>query len=162
MSQLKPNGPLMRAQLTVASAQALDARCQYGALCYRTGGKEGCEVLLITSRDTGRWVIPKGWPIAGLSPALSAAREAWEEAGVKGKPAEAALGAYAYAKRMARGGAQPCVVEVFALEVSKLSNDFPEKGQRRRKWVRPEKAAQRVDEPELAAILVAFAKTHPG
>ncbi|MEN9850080.1 MAG: hypothetical protein RL128_243, partial [Pseudomonadota bacterium] len=63
------------------------ARTQYGALCWRMHrGK--VEVLLITSRDTGRWVIPKGWPIDGLAPAQTAAREAWEEAGVEGDIAD--------------------------------------------------------------------------
>ena len=72
-------------------ANATAARTQYGALCWRMHrGK--VEVLLITSRDTGRWVIPKGWPIAGLAPAETAAREAWEEAGVEGDIADDGLG----------------------------------------------------------------------
>ena len=92
-----------------------ERRTQFAALCWRsTRGRT--EVLLVTSRETGRWVIPKGWPIAGLSPAEAAAREAWEEAGAKGKMAEQALGFFTYDKVLDRASdpvALPCIVAVF-------------------------------------------------
>ena len=70
---------------------------QYAALPWRYAGS-GREVLLISSRDTGRWVIPKGWPISDLDPSASAAREAWEEAGVRGKTETEPMGLYSYDK----------------------------------------------------------------
>lgn len=132
------------------------ARNQIGALCWRPHGS-GHEVLLITSRDTGRWIIPKGWLVQGLTAAGSAAREAWEEAGIEGRPEEQALGYFAYRKGLDEGRAIPCVVEVFALKVDRLTDRYPEKGERRRKWFRPEKAAKKVDEPELRQLILSFA-----
>ena len=140
------------------------ARNQIGALCWRPHGT-GHEVLLITSRDTGRWIIPKGWlvPVAATTspptttPADTAAREAWEEAGIEGSPEEEALGYFAYRKGLDEGRAIPCVVEVFALKVDRLTDRYPEKGERRRKWFRPEKAAKKVDEPDLRQLILSFA-----
>jgi len=131
-------------------------RNQIGALCWRRHGK-GHEVLLITSRDTGRWIIPKGWLIDGLTAAGSALREAWEEAGIEGAADDSALGFFAYRKGLDQNRAVPCVVEVFALKVDRLTDRYPEKGQRRRKWFRPEKAARKVDEPDLRQLILAFA-----
>lgn len=131
-------------------------RQQYGALCWRRGDA-GIEVLLVTSRDTGRWVIPKGWPMKDLDPAHSAAREAWEEAGVEGKPTGRPIGDYSYDKNLGRSDAPgetvPCQVEVFPLWVEKLANRFPEMRQRRRKWFSPAKAARKVAEPGLKRLL---------
>ncbi len=128
---------------------------QFGALCWRRHGN-GHEVLLITSRDTGRWVIPKGWPMREMTPPEAAAREAWEEAGVQGTTAAEGLGFFAYRRWLAPDRALPCVVEVFALKVDRLADRYPEKGQRRRKWFRPEKAARKVDEPDLRQLILAF------
>lgn len=143
----------------LASQDAGDTRTQYGAVCWREGAA-GPEVLLITSRDTGRWVIPKGWPIKGLPPEGSAAREAWEEAGVEGKPDPRCIGLYSYDKLLDKPkGPQvqvPCVVAVYALKVNKLANSFPEAGQRRRKWFSPKKASGKVAEPELRDLLAAL------
>jgi 8-oxo-dGTP pyrophosphatase MutT (NUDIX family) len=131
------------------------ARTQYGALCWRMHrGK--VEVLLITSRDTGRWVIPKGWPIDGLAPAQTAAREAWEEAGVEGDIADQGLGAFDYEKSLGLKGSIPCSVQVFGLRVAELKGKFPERKERRRKWFDFEKAARKVIEPELRALLLAL------
>ncbi|MFZ1339140.1 MAG: NUDIX hydrolase [Paracoccaceae bacterium] len=131
------------------------ARIQCGALCWRMHGA-GPEVLLITSRDTGRWVIPKGWPIEALSAAEAAAREAWEEAGVEGALDGGSLGFFAYRKGLGPSVSVPCVVEVFALRVDRLASGYPEKGQRRRKWFSLDKAAKRVDEPELRRLILDF------
>jgi len=130
-------------------------RVQYAALCYRAQrGK--LQILMITSRDTGRWIIPKGWPMDDRSPAECAAQEAWEEAGVLGHAAEEPEGAYSYAKALGPRTAVPCKVEVFALRVQRLARQFPEKGQRRRKWFSPQKAALKVAEPDLAQMLAGF------
>jgi len=138
------------------SIDAEEAIAQYGALCYRRDRKGRTEVLLITSRDTGRWVIPKGWPVKGLSGGESARREAFEEAGVEGELIEHCLGLYAYAKVLGPGRELPCIVAVYPIRVEKMRKDFPEKGQRRLEWFRPAKAAGLVDEPELGEILAGF------
>lgn len=126
---------------------------QVGAVCRcpRTG-----EVLLITSRGTGRWVIPKGWPMAGKSLPAAAATEAWEEAGVTGQIGEAEIGRYSYDKDQDQGYAVRVEVRVFLLEVADLGTDFAEAGQRLRRWFSPQDAARRVVEPGLKQILLAL------
>ena len=69
-------------------------RQQVGALPYRTIDKGKVELLLITSRDTGRWLIPKGWPMTGVKDYDAAAQEAWEEAGVVGPVRRKPIGSY--------------------------------------------------------------------
>ena len=80
-----------------------EPRAQFAALPWRLGAEGAVEVLLITSRETRRWVIPKGWPIKGRSSAKSAAREAFEEAGVVGKIGKAPIGVFAYDKALTNG-----------------------------------------------------------
>lgn len=128
---------------------------QVAALCYRRA-RGGTEVLLITSRDTGRWIIPKGWPVDGLSAGDSALREAYEEAGVRGRITGAALGDYCYLKRLGADRTVPCKVVVFPVLVEHLVKAFPEKDQRALKWFKPAKASQKVEEAELQAILAGF------
>ena len=128
---------------------------QAAALCYRTErGKT--EVLLITTRGSGRWIIPKGWPIAGLTSAQSAAQEAWEEAGVKGACAPDCLGQFTYFKH--ESGMQPllCLVDVFPLRVQTIHAEYPECVARKRRWFAPKKASLRVSDPELSSVLRNF------
>lgn len=126
---------------------------QVAALCTRKARK-GHEVLLITSRDTGRWIIPKGWPIKGKSDAEAALQEAWEEAGVKkGKLDPSPLGHFRYDKILEGGTAQPVKVTVFHVRVGAMSDSFPEAGERKLKWTSPDKAADLVEERDLAALL---------
>lgn len=134
---------------------------QVGALCWRPHGRS-VEVLLITSRDTGRWVIPKGGLIEGLDAPFSARQEAWEEAGVEGHlSAPGALGSYDYDKLdRKRSLARRCRVEVYPLRVDRLLSDFPERAERRRKWFRPARAAEAVDEPGLRLMLLALSQDH--
>ena len=132
-------------------------REQYGALCYRMKKKRSSiEVLLITSRDTGRWVIPKGWPMDGKSAAAAAEREAWEEAGVKGKIGAEPIGSYHYMKGLPEGLKVDCRVRVFPLAVDDMFKNFPEKGERRAEWVDCTEAASRVQEPGLKTLILAF------
>lgn len=138
-------------------AEGDGARSQYGALCWRAHRGQ-IEVLLITSRDTGRWVIPKGWPMAGLSPDIAAAQEAWEEAGVSGQVAGRPLGIYAYDKVVKLGQTLPCAVAVYPLRVDRLAVEFPERHERRRKWFAAAKAARKVAEPELRHIFLSLAE----
>ncbi|MEZ5732978.1 MAG: NUDIX hydrolase [Paracoccaceae bacterium] len=133
-----------------------EAMTQFAALCFRQKAKAKPEVLLITSRDTGRWVIPKGWPMKGKSGPECAEREAFEEAGVEGVLIPHCLGLFTYDKGLDDGALQPCVVSVFPIRVDRLHAIYPEHGQRRRRWFTPAKAAQKVAEPELAALIAAF------
>jgi 8-oxo-dGTP pyrophosphatase MutT (NUDIX family) len=129
-------------------------------LCWRRQGND-LKVLLVTSRDTGRWIIPKGWMIPDLSAAASAAREAWEEAGVEGVVAELPIGMFAYDKVMGPAQAIPCLVSVYPLQVTRLRDRFPEVQQRQRKWFSPEKAAKKVAEPELSDMIRSFLPPSP-
>lgn len=132
-----------------------EPRTQYAALPWRQ--RDGAlEILLITSRETRRWVIPKGWPIEDIKPGASAAREAFEEAGVLGMPGRKSLGVYHYEKRLRSGRLQHVRVQVFPLEVREQADEWPEKGQREMLWTSPRDAADRVAEPELQALLAAF------
>lgn len=126
---------------------------QVGAVCRcpRSG-----DVVLITSRGTGRWVIPKGWPMEGKSLSGAAAAEAWEEAGVEGRVHEAEIGRYRYDKEQDQGWSVPVEVRVFLMEADRLRPEFPEAGQRRRRWFSPAEAAARVAEPGLKQILLAL------
>ena len=130
-------------------------RLQVAALCWRRSGK-GLRILLITSRDTGRWVIPKGWPMRRRTEAEAAAREAYEEAGLQGPILSRSIGIYTYVKTVAPGLRATCAVRVFPLEVKAMLRKYPETGQRRSKWFSPDKAARRVAEPDLAAIIRGF------
>lgn len=134
---------------------------QYGALCWRSG-KDGIEVLLITSRDTGRWVIPKGWPMPGLAPESAAAQEAWEEAGVEGAVSPVCIGRYGYQKCLSVKTSVPCAVSVYGLRVDGLAAAFPEARERRREWFPLQTAATLVAEPELAQIIAGFTPPHVG
>ena len=111
-------------------------------------------VMLVTSRDTGRWVIPKGWTAAKLTSAEAAAREAYEEAGVVGWiVGDAPFGRYRYLKRLTPTLTMPCDVDVFLLQVEEQLETWPEQKQRETCWFTPGQAASRVDEAGLAEIL---------
>ncbi len=131
---------------------------QHGALCYRMREGEP-EILLVTSRGTGRWIIPKGWPVPGEDGAGSALVEAWEEAGVRGRAASAPIGRYGYTKALADGEEIPLTVEVWPVAVETLADRFPERKERRRKWFGPKKAARKVQEAELARLIRRFGKS---
>ena len=136
--------------------EATGTRLQCAALCYRHHRGQA-QVLLVTSRDTGRWLLPKGWPVAGLDPSQSAAREAWEEAGVKGEALEQCLGHYSYLKTFADRAGQPCIVAVYPLRVEAVAAEFRERQQRRRRWFTLAKAATLVQEPEAQRLIAEFA-----
>lgn len=123
-----------------------------------TAGADRPMVLLVTSRGTRRWVLPKGWAEPELPPHALAAREAFEEAGVLGAAAEAAIGAYSTRKRMPDGRRATCHVEVFTLRVEGFAHVWPEQGQRKARWFTPEEAAARVREPGLATLLRRLAR----
>ncbi len=131
---------------------------QVAALCWRKRrGK--IEVLLITSRDTGRWIVPKGWPIDGLNAAQSALCEAWEEAGVRGDAEKAHhIGQFCYDKVLRDGVELPIRAEIYKVRLreEQLEDQYPEAHERKRIWVAPRRAAKMVMEPELQEILRKF------
>jgi 8-oxo-dGTP pyrophosphatase MutT (NUDIX family) len=141
--------------LSVNFRRKWDVRSQFAALCYRLRGDK-VRVLLITSRKTGRWIVPKGWPTEGKTPAECAAIEAWEEAGVTGRSIDVCLGLFAYRKQFDDADDLPCIAMVYPLHVRKIADGFPEAAERKRKWVSRRKAAKMVSEPELARILRDF------
>lgn len=141
--------------ITIQASRKSDVRMQFAALCFRIV-HDKTQILLITSRRSRRWIVPKGWPMDGVTPGAAALQEAWEEAGVKGKAYERCLGLYSYSKMIERGVLFPCVAMVYPVRVKSLASDFPEAGQRQRKWLTPKKAAARISEPELAQILLTF------
>jgi len=128
-------------------------RQQVAALPVRLSESGQVEVLLVTSRDSRCWIIPKGWPMKGKKRHEAAAIEAEEEAGVLGTIQDKALGHYRYSKQQADGREIGCRVAVYALNVTKELADWAEKGQRQMQWVRSETAADLVQEPELSLLL---------
>jgi len=138
-------------------------RRQYGALPYRLrAGSRRPQFMLITSRENQRWIIPKGWPKKGKSPHGSAAREAFEEAGVVGAVAKRPVGSFSYQKRLKSGAVVVCAVSVFPLEVRRQSKRWPEKQERIVKWLSPSQAAEKVDEPRLGQIIRRLARKYDG
>jgi 8-oxo-dGTP pyrophosphatase MutT (NUDIX family) len=133
-----------------------EPRTQFAALPWRRGAGGEVEVLLITSRETRRWVIPKGWPIKGVKSAKCAAQEAFEEAGVRGKVSKRPVGSYAYDKRLKNGRLQHVRVAVVGLQVEEEADAYPELGQREKRWLPIADAARLVDEPELMVLLATF------
>ncbi len=128
-------------------------RLQVAALCLRDDGAQR-EVLMVTSRGKRRWILPKGWPMAGLDLAGSAAQEAWEEAGVRGEVEPQSIGRYHCIKALAGKAARPLEIRVFRMRNITLADDFPEAGQRERRWWSLPDAAAVVHEPELAELLL--------
>jgi 8-oxo-dGTP pyrophosphatase MutT (NUDIX family) len=131
-------------------------RVQVAALCYRDT-PQGKSVLLITSQGTGRWIVPKGWPIDGLDGPGSALQEAWEEAGVTRADIDTdSIGFYNYDKGLDGGHSVQVEAKVYLTRVRELSEDYPESDVRKRAWFTPAEAAERVAEPELKEILLAL------
>lgn len=116
-------------------------------------------ILMITSRETRRWVIPKGGRMAGKTDPQAAAQEALEEAGVRGEIETQSVGCFRYAKRTRNGGERQCVVAVFPLHVLLQLGEWPEAHQRQRRWMTPHEAAAAVHEPDLAALIRDFDAT---
>ena len=129
---------------------------QAAAVPYRLG-PEGVEVLLITSRRTRRWILPKGMIEHNQTPREAAEQEAFEEAGVRGEVAGRRLGVYTYRKVDHRSGAV-FAVQVFPMRVTGEAEDWPERGQRRKQWIPVSAAARLVREKRLKALLLALPK----
>ena len=134
---------------------------QAGVIAYRIRRGE-VQVLLMTSRDTGRWIIPKGNVKPGSSPSKAAAQEALEEAGVKGTIVSSTpLGVYTYFKKLGSGEVRAAAVEVFLLQVKKQLKKWPEKGERKLAWVSAKKAVGLIEEPGVVPLLVRLLEIDP-
>ncbi|WFU52021.1 NUDIX hydrolase [Sinorhizobium terangae] len=134
---------------------------QIGAICHRFGENGSVQILLITTRSSRRWTIPKGWPIKDLKPHRVAEREAWEEAGITGKAKKRPWGYYTYLKTLANGRKVAPVVAAHLLKVDGVHSKFPEQGERQLEWLSPTDAAARVQEPELKGLLTSVLKKIP-
>lgn len=131
---------------------------QVAALPVRVNAHNKIEILLITSRDTGRWVIPKGGQPNGLTKAQAAEAEAFEEAGVKGDICSSKLGTFEYRK----DGQIDASVSVYRLDVTTVLKKWPEKGERRRKWFSAKQAAELVDERDLSRLIAGLTTIKAG
>ncbi|WPY95850.1 NUDIX hydrolase [Limimaricola variabilis] len=140
--------------LRVAKRHQRMGRTQFAALPWRVAG-DSIEICLITSRGRGRWILPKGWPMDGATPAEAAAAEAREEAGLVGQPEDRCLGIWSYVKGSGRSG-RPHFAMVFPVRVTQVLADWPERGERRRKWFTREAAAAKLSAPELRQMVLGF------
>jgi 8-oxo-dGTP pyrophosphatase MutT (NUDIX family) len=135
----------------------LDRARQFGVLPWRIGNRGTREVMLLTSRETHRWVIPKGWPMKRRKPTKVASQEAYEEAGLIGHIMnKRPIGSFRYVKRLAHK-AILCEVRVFLFRVDRQLDDWPEKSARETRWFDPGDAAELVEEGGLAEIIKGFA-----
>lgn len=142
-------------QAKMSLAEKILGGRQYAALPLRREGAV-LQVMLLTSRRTRRWVLPKGWAEPGLCPHELAAKEAFEEAGLQGRMELLAVGEYRYDKELRDGRFVPCTVGVFPLWVERQLDDWPERAERETEWFTLAEAAERVVEPELAVLLRDF------
>lgn len=142
---------------TVAiSNDAKQGSKQVAALPMRRTADGALQVLLVTSRESRRWVIPKGWPWEELPGHLAAAEEAWEEAGVRGRAGAEVIGRFSYEKR--RSGKSIAIeVSVYPLDVIDIFDTWPESAQRERAWFSVPDAAAAIAEPELREIMLSLA-----
>jgi 8-oxo-dGTP pyrophosphatase MutT (NUDIX family) len=143
---------MQRAFDTIKSVTPMSgATSQVAAIPIRWTGARA-EILLVTTRTTGRWTVPKGWPLADSLGAECAAREAFEEAGIRGRVEPYSLGIYEYWKR-AKAGRVVLQVTAFALHVEDVAWDWPERKERKRAWFSPEVACKLVANDELSVLI---------
>ena len=136
-------------------AQKGKAVRQVGALVYRRLPEQELEILLLTSRGTSRFVIPKGWRMKGKLNSRAAVLEAEQEAGITGQVSADPIGSYRYWKRL-RTLFVPVTVVVYAIEAEAELSHWQERRQRKRRWLRVDAAASLVDEPELVSLITSF------
>lgn len=141
-------------EIELGTGSKTDLRTQFAALCYRIKDDK-LQFCLITSRRSGRWIVPKGWPMDGATPMDAAATEAYEEAGLRGKLHPRPVGVFSYYKVRSEDEL-PCIAVVYPMEVTKTLSRWPERKERTRKWVSRKKAAAMVDDVELGRIIEAF------
>lgn len=135
----------------------MGCRKQYAALPYVVS-RDGIELCLITSRGTGRWLIPKGWPQKGMAPHALAALEAFEEAGLKGQIDPRPIGSFRYMKRLDDGSEIECDVSVYPMLVDYQAIIWPEHEQRTIMWVKPQQIIDFLDDEKLSHLVRKFAR----
>lgn len=133
----------------------MSGRKQYAALPFIIL-VDSIEVCLITSKESGRWIIPKGWPKKGMAPHELAALEAFEEAGLKGSADSRSIGCFHYVKRLDDGSEVECEVSVYPMLVEYQAINWPEQDQRTATWVQLKEAAKLVAEEQLSNLLRRF------
>lgn len=148
--------------MTSSPDSSAGRRVQYAALPYRQRQDGEVQVRLITSRETRRWVLPKGWPMKGVAPHKAAAREAFEEAGLIGSTSRSAVGLYTYEKRLSSTRSVTCDVLVFPMKVKRYLKKWPERSQRIGFWFTIESAAAAVQEEELRDLILRFGEIMAG
>lgn len=126
---------------------------QIAALPLRWDKTGKLRVLMVTSRDRGRWVMPKGWQMDGKKPWRAAEIEALEEAGAVGFVSDDPIAHYHYDKRLDDGSTVLCRVFLYPMIVEKLKRRWKESKQRKRHWFSPKKASRLVEEEELSILL---------
>lgn len=129
---------------------------QSAALPYRKTADGKLEILLITSRETRRWILPKGWIENNAKAHETAVMEAFEEAGVRGRVKKKPIGSYVYQKRLNNGDHVLCQVSVFALKVTDELDDWPEKNERERRWMSLGQGAMQISEGGLVKLLLSL------
>ncbi|MEZ5876754.1 MAG: NUDIX hydrolase [Tepidamorphaceae bacterium] len=134
-------------------------KSQIAALPVIKGPDGRLRVMIVTSRDTGRWIIPKGWTMKGKSDWEAAAQEAFEEAGVEGDISRKSIGSFNYDKQLDGDDFISCKVDVYRLDVTRWVSNWPEGDERERLWCFPDEAAERLQEPELKDIVRSLAKS---
>ncbi|HCP81085.1 MAG TPA: NUDIX hydrolase [Octadecabacter sp.] len=145
---------LQQQEIALGDASKTDLRTQFAALCYRIKNDK-LQFCIVTTRRSGRWIVPKGWPMDGQTPMDAAAQEAYEEAGVRGKIHPRPIGVFSYNKARPEDDL-PCIAVVYPLRVKKVLRTWPEQKERERKWVSRKKAAAMVDDFELGNIILSF------
>lgn len=133
---------------------------QVAAIPFRLGVDGNFEVMMVTSRTTKRFIVPKGWPMKGKSGRKAATIEAREEAGVLGKTLKEPAGSYSYWKRLETNFVRVDVV-VYLLEVSEELSNWQEAKSRQRAWLKPQDAALLIDEPDLSTLMANLATPQP-
>jgi 8-oxo-dGTP pyrophosphatase MutT (NUDIX family) len=144
---------------SLREARVRPVRLQVATLCYRRTKSGRLRILLVTSRETRRWIIPKGWTATRLPADQAAAIEAWEEAGVRGVLLVPSIGFFSYHKVLGRDRVVRCTVQTFLMRVETQEKRFPESGERKVRWFGPRQAAKRVQEPALRRMILDFAAT---
>lgn len=131
---------------------------QVAAIPLRWNDDGDLRILLVTSRDTGRWVLPKGWTMDGKKPWRAAEIEALEEAGVRGYISHEPIGDYLYDKKLDDGSIVPCKVRLYPMIVEKVKRNWKERKERKRRWFSVQGAANAVNEPDLTELLETLRK----
>ncbi|MGF7006622.1 NUDIX hydrolase [Aminobacter sp. BE322] len=137
---------------TLRKATKGERIAQVAAIPFRLNGGGELEVMLVTSRGTRRFIVPKGWPMKGKSARQAALIEAREEAGVLGKALKRPAGSYGYWKRLSTSFVH-VEVTAYLIEVSEEFASWQEAGARQRAWLTPADAAMLIDEPELSTLI---------